>query len=158
MKKSSAQERVKRAIMGDAAIIGTMAKIIKEKYGNEGLEAIRDGLEKSFPSLMKRLAKEAGVKTGDGTIADWAKLEKLICSVSGMEFLTEVTPTRGSVKITYCPMATQYQRTSPDLCRMMFIGIERAIASTINPRMKVHGARYIPDGDEYCEIICELKD
>ena len=151
-------EKFKRALAGDAVMMGTLANTVAEKYGSEGLEALRDGLEKAYRPLMTHLAGEVGARTGDGGIEDWAKLERLICDILGAEYQIETTPTRGSLKASYCPMASQYRRIAPDFCPLVLIGVERAIASTINPRMKVHGAQYIPKGDDYCEIVCELKE
>ena len=152
------QEKFRRALAGDAVMIGTLVNTMVEKHGIEELEVLRDGLEKAYLPLMIYLAKEVGARTSDGGIEDWAKLERLVCDILGAEYQIETTPRRGSLKVSYCPMASQYRRITPDFCPLVLIGVERAIASTINPRMEVHGTQYIPKGDNYCEIVCDLKE
>jgi hypothetical protein len=157
MKAMSVEERFHRSLAGDAAIIATMARAVKEKYGEEGIAALRDGLEQTYRRLIPAVARQAGARVGDGTVEDWAKVEAYICQMEGMEYELEVTPEKGVLRVSSCPMEGQYRRISPDCCPEVFIGIERGIAGTINPNLEVRGGRYLPRGEGCCEIICQLK-
>lgn len=157
MSGMSMEERFHRSLAGDAAIIASMARAVKEKYGEAGLAAMRDGLEQTYRRLIPAVARQAGAKVGDGTIEDWAKVESYICHMEGMEYQLELTPQKGVLRVTSCPMEGQYRRIFPDCCPVVFIGIERGIAGSINPNLEVKGGRYLPRGEGCCEIICQVK-
>jgi len=152
------EEKLQRLVSADAIMIATLAKAMNDKYGDEGLAAQRDALEGVFRKIIPSIAKTVGAKIGDGGIEDWAKLEKYICDASDMANEIEVTPRRGVLRVTTCPYLKQYQRTFPEYCTEVLIGMERAIAGTVNPKMKVHGEKYLVFGDPICEIVCELKE
>ncbi|MFQ5827273.1 MAG: L-2-amino-thiazoline-4-carboxylic acid hydrolase [Dehalococcoidia bacterium] len=159
MAQLSLEERLHRTITGDAAIIASLAKAVSEAYGEEGLEVLRGAMERTFRPIMATLAKQVGARLGDGDVSDWAKLERFLCQVTGIEGdIVEVSPNKGMVKVSFCPAAAQYKRVFPDLCPQVFIGLERAIAGAVNPRLRVRGEKYIPRGDEICEIHCELEE
>jgi hypothetical protein len=159
MTQLSLEERLHRTITGDAAIIASLAKAVGEAYGEEGLEVLSQAMEKTFRPIMATIAKQVGARLGDGNISDWAKLERYLCEITGIEAdIIEISPTKGVVKARVCPAANQYQRVFPELCPQVMIGLERAIAGTVNPRLRVHGEKYIPRGDEICEIHCELEE
>lgn len=155
---NEAEEKLQRLVSADAIMIATLAKAIKEKYGDEGLAAQRNALEETFRKIIPSIARTAGARIGDGDINDWAKVEKFICDASDMENDIEVTPQRGILRVSTCPYLKQYQRTFPQYCPDVLVGMERAIAGTINPKMKVHVEKYMVLGDPICEIVCELKE
>jgi len=152
----SEEERLFKAVAGDAAIIASMARAVWDRFGEEGLEALRQQLTETYRKLIPAVARQAGARVGDGGIEDWLKVETYICRLSGMDFETEAGPDRGVLRVTRCPMEGQYRRIYPDCCPKVFIGIERGIAGAINPRMQVRGVRYLPRGEGACEIVCEL--
>jgi hypothetical protein len=159
MDELSVEERLHRTINGDAAIIATLARAVGEAYGEEGLEVLRQAMEKTFRPIMASVARQEGARLGNGDISDWAKLERFLCQATGIEGeIIEVSPGKGVVRVTSCPAAAQYKRVFPELCPQVFIGLERAIAGTVNPKLKVRGERYIPRGDDICEIHCELEE
>ena len=153
-----AEEKLQRLVSADAIMIATLTKAIKEKYGDEGLVAQRNALEETFRKIIPSIARTVGARIGDGGIADWAKVEKFICDASDMANDIEVTPQRGVLRVSTCPYLKQYQRTFPQFCTDVLIGMERAIAGTINPKMEVRGEKYLVFGDPICEIICELNE
>lgn len=153
-----AEEKLQRLVSADAIMIATMAKAVKEKYGEEGLAAQRNALEETFRKIIPSIARAAGVRVGDGDVTDWAKVEKFICDASDMKNEIEVTPRRGVLRVSTCPYLKQYQRTFPQVCTDVLIGMERAIAGTINPKMKVHAEKYMVLGDPICEIVCEMEE
>lgn len=152
------EEKFRKALAGDAVMIASIAKGVKDKFGDPGIEAMRDALTQTYRKLIPVVARQAGARVLDGTIADWLKVETYMCQIAGMEYETEQSPSRGVLRVKSCPMEGQYRRLYPDICPVVFIGIERGIASAINPRMKVTGGRYLPRGEGCCEIICELSE
>lgn len=158
MPSMSEEERLHKALAGDAAIIATMVKAIGDKFGPEGLAALRDSLTETYRKLIPAVARQAGARVGDGGVEDWAKVERYMCALCGMEYQAEITPKRGVLRVSSCPMAGQYQRLSPGCCPEVFIGIERGIAQAINPRLQIKGNKYLTRGEECCEIVCELTE
>lgn len=154
----NAEERFRRTIAGDAVLIATLTKAVKEQYGENGLAVLRNALEQTFRGIIPTIAREAGARTKDGGIADWAKLEKFLSDIVNMEHDLEVTPQRGVLRVSTCPYLAQYQRTFPEFCPEVLIGIERAIAGTINPKMKVRSQQCMTLGDKVCELVCELNE
>jgi len=152
------EERFRRLVAADAIMIATLAKAVKESYGDEGLAVLRNAMEETFRHIIPSIAREVGARIGDGGIADWANVERFICNASNMETDIEVTPQRGILRVTTCPYLKQYQRTFPQFCPEVLIGMERAIAGTINPRLEVRGQQYLTLGDNVCEIVCQLSE
>lgn len=152
------EEKFRRVVAGDAVLIVTLVKAVKEQYGEDGLAVLRSALEQTFRGIIPAIAREAGARTKDGGIADWAKLERFLCDIVGMEHNLEVTPQRGVLRVSTCPYLAQYQRTFPEFCPEVLIGIERAIAGTINQKMKVRAGQCMTLGDKVCELVCELNE
>lgn len=155
---SSSEEALRKAISGDAAMLAAMAKAIYEKYGDEGLATMAKGLETTFTPLARTMGHKLGIALGKGQAEDWVKLDGYMGSGMDMEseFIT-VSPTSAFVRVTRCPYTDQVRRIFPDFCRKVLIGAERAIAHTVNPKMEPYGTKYIPEGDEICEIHCDLR-
>lgn len=143
----------------DAALLSTFAKAIKERYGSEGIAVLRDSLEAFIHDKLAPIwATEARAKIGDGGLEDWGKVEKFVGS-SGPDLPCEVEvgPDQATLRITACPYAGQFRRIFPEMCREVYIGFERGLASVINPSLEVQGVRYLPEGAECCELICKFK-
>lgn len=154
------EEKYRRAIAGDALIIATITKAISDKYGEEGLNAIRQELVKVASGAMLHLAKQLGVRIGNGDVSDVAKIGRFVDEVSAVEseYVVE-SPKRCVVRATSCVAGTQYKRIFPDCCGTVYMGMVGAISSVINPKIKFYPTgKYLPKGDEFCEFICELED
>ena len=158
MVELSIEEKFRRVIAGDAAIIAVLVKAVNDKYGAEGLNALREAIEREFPKVFWHIGTEIGAKVEDGDATDWAKIEDYVSGMSGTELEIDASPNRAVLRVKSCPRAGQYKRIFPELCSLVFIGMERAIASAVNPRLKVHGEKSLPRGDECCEIRCELVE
>lgn len=142
----------------DAIMIATMGKAVKDKYGDEGIAVLQDAMEKKYSRIVPAAAKLAGARISDGDIGDWVKVEAYFGKGMGMEGEFEVTERRGLMRIKTCPFARQYSKVFPGICPEVLIGCERAIAHTINPKLKVTGQKYMTTGEEVCEIIVEFEE
>lgn len=159
MKELSMEERLKRAVSGDTAIFAVLAKAVNDKYGAGGLVILREALEKEFVPIQLYTAKQLGVRTGNGSAIDWVKIESYVSGVGGTELeIVESNPTRSIIRIKSCPRAAQVKRIFPNFCRLVFVGLDRAMAHAVNPKLGVRGEKFLPNGDEYCEFCCELKE
>ena len=158
MDEISMEDRLRRTVAGDSAIIGILARAVNAKYGAEGLEALREAIEDEFPKMFSAVGKQIGARVGDGDATDWAKIEHHVSGMSGVELEIEASPNRAVLKVKSCPRADQYRRVFPDFCRLVFIGMERAIGRAVNPRLEVHGVKTLPEGDDCCEIHCYLPE
>ena len=152
------EEILKKALSGDAAMMAAMAKAVYEKYGDEGLATMAKGLEDAFTPVARSVGRKLGISLGKGMAPEWVKLDGFLASGMAMEYeFITVSPTIAYVKVTQCPYADQVHRIFPDFCRKVLIGVERAIAHTVNPKMEPHGEKYLPEGDLLCEIHCDLR-
>lgn len=149
-------EGIQAIIDSDAIMIATLSRAVKDRYGDEGIVLLQNAMEEKFLRIMPSLAKHVGATINNGGPADWAKLEEHICRSLGMVTEFEVTAERGIMHMISCPFLTQYKRKFPQVCPEVMIGCERAIARTINPKLKVQGRRYMPMGDKVCEIVVEF--
>lgn len=154
------KKQVQRAAHIGAAQAAGMAKAMYEKYGDEALAILRENAFRDGVKAYTAIAKRAGIRTGDGTLEDWLKLEKLLSDtvvLPPLEYESEYTPERSVFRLTFCPYAEAYKAIFPDYCRKVAIGAERAIAAAINPNLVVHVERYVPEGDVTCDVVCEWK-
>ncbi|MBI4288310.1 MAG: L-2-amino-thiazoline-4-carboxylic acid hydrolase [Chloroflexi bacterium] len=154
----SPEDLVKKAIAGDAAMMAAMAKGVYEKYGDEGLAAMARGMQEAFTPLAQSIGKRLGVPIGKGEARDWVKLDGFMGSGMAMQCkFTQVSDKGAYVTVTECPYADQVKRIFPAFCRKVLIGVERAIAQSVNPSMEAHGEKYLPEGDDVCEIHADLR-
>lgn len=161
MAESSVEERIREAVArvasGDAAIMAAMAKAIKDKYGEEGITAIRDAIVRDIAPLFAYVGKKAGARVGNGDATDWVKIEH---AISGVEIeILELTPTRARVKNTECPRVRQIRRVWPNFCREVWIAVEQAAAHAANPKLLVYPyEKNLSSGEDCCQMFCELKE
>ncbi|HEX77727.1 MAG TPA: hypothetical protein G4O03_04865 [Dehalococcoidia bacterium] len=159
MAELSAEEKVRRARAGDATVAAAMAKAVAEKYGAEGLAALREELFNTYMKFLPKMAAQLGIRPGEGHCQDWVKLESAISDIAGAACtVVESSPKRAVMRFTSCVSAGAYRRTFPQMCREVIVGVERAGAATVNPKMRFTATKFMPEGDEYCEIICELEE
>jgi hypothetical protein len=142
----------------DAVMIATLCKAVKERYGAEGIEVLRDAMQKKYSRIVPKAAQLAGARIGDGTIEDWANVERYFGQAMGIESGGyEITPTRGLMRMKKCPYAKMYGKVFPGTCPEVLIGCEEAIAQTINPKLHARGQKYLTRGEDCCEIIVEFE-
>lgn len=155
----SLEERYRRAIAGDAMMLGTVVKAMYDKYGPEALDAMRRAMEASSQAVAAALAKQVGARIGNGDVTDVAKITALIDAVQGIDsHWVELTPKQGMIRVKSCLAAAQYRRHFPDFCPSVLSGLELGIAKAINPRLTARSTgKYLTKGDDCCEIVYELK-
>lgn len=156
MEKLSFEERLQRTVAGDAAIIALLARAVRDKYGPEGLAALRQAIEAEFPRMFAHIGRQLGARVGEGDATDWAKIERHVSGMGGTVVEVEASPHKAVLRVTSCPRAEQFRRVFPDFCSQVWCGMERAIGAAVNPRLRVHTTKTIPGGDEYCEVVCEM--
>lgn len=159
MVELSLEERYRRALAGDAMMLGTIVKAVHDKFGPQALEAMRQAMEASSQAVAAVLAKQVGARIGDGDVTDVAKIAHLIDSIQGIDSQwVELTPQRGMIRARSCLAAAQYRRYFPEFCPSVLSGLELGIAKVINPRMVAYSTgKYLSRGDDCCEIVYELK-
>lgn len=159
MRDLSMEERLKRVVAGDSAMLAVLAKAVNNKYGAEGLRVLREAFEREFVPIQLQAAKQIGARTGNGDATDWVKIESYVSGIGGTELeVVESSPTRAVIRAKSCPRAAQVKKIFPDFCRLVFVGLDRAMALAINPKMEVHARKSLPSGDDCCELYCELRE
>lgn len=157
VEKLSPEERLQRTVAGDAAIIALLARAVGEKYGAEGLATLREAIEKEFPRMFAHVGRQLGARVAGGDATDWANIESYVSGMGGTVVQVEAKPDYAVLRVTSCPRADQFKRVFPDFCRLVWCGMEKAIGAAVNPRLVVRTTRTIPSGDEYCEVVCEMR-
>jgi hypothetical protein len=159
MEEKSEGEKALEIVVGFHSLLASWARAISQKYGDEGLAVLRDAMkEHHLKKVFPILAPMAGARVGDGGIEDWARMEEFLSKdLPGCEYEMKVTPERGMMRVTSCPVAGAYKETFPEACPKVIIGFEEAIAGTVNPNLKVRVDRYLTLGASSCDIICEWK-
>ncbi|MDP2954551.1 MAG: hypothetical protein Q8O76_14710, partial [Chloroflexota bacterium] len=62
------EERYRRALAGDAMVLGTCVKAVYEKYGQGAIDAMRQAMEASAQAVGTALAKQVGARVGNGDV------------------------------------------------------------------------------------------
>jgi len=148
---------IQQALSNDATMLATVCKAVKEHWGDEGMAILQEAMEKQFSPGIALAARAAGIRIGDGTIEDWAKLEKFAGRFMGIDAEWEITPARGLQRMVKCPYAKRYAKAFGGTCPEVLIGCERAIAHTVNPHLEVRGQKYMTTGDTVCELVVEWE-
>jgi hypothetical protein len=153
------EEKLDRIRKGDFIIMSEMAKAIEEKYGEEGLEAMAEGIRKRFHAILQKLKEKGDMKVVSGDCTDIpAGVAALGDALDAVAEYPELTPKHSVLHIKSCPVAKQINRTFPQLCRRVLIGTDRAYCGVINPKIKVTPKRYLSEGDEVCELVYDLEE
>lgn len=149
---------VQQALSSDASMLAIVCKAVSENWGEKGMAVLQAALEKELAPGIAQAAKAAGIRTGDGTIEDWARLEQYAGRFMGIDAEWEITPERGLQRMVKCPYAKRYAKVFGRTCPDVLIGCERAIAHVVNPHLQVRGQKYMTTGDDVCELVVEWEE
>jgi hypothetical protein len=147
----SAEEKYHRAVPGYMRRILGLYEALHERYGEDGLDLIRDvsrGYGQSIGANVNRTRSLTG-------IAEVGKyLLKVFDMVSDDWSVTEFSEDRLVISVSRCP----YPFTKPEICEAHTC-MEQAIVNTLDPSLDYRIGRSIPKGDPCCEhILCRKGD
>ena len=152
----SAEEKWKRSRAALSMLLGTSIKAISKSYGKEGLEQVAKEWEENNKKASQKLMEIVG--RPERNLETVARIIDFTDSIYGVEGKwTEIGPKK-AVKIeTSCPLAKQFP---PETCTMCFSGSMQGIARGVlgHDQVICRMPRSLPEGDDCCEIIIEVKN
>ncbi|KPJ53564.1 hypothetical protein AMJ39_04115 [candidate division TA06 bacterium DG_24] len=139
--------RNRQVVRGLATRIRILYEAIVEKFGDEGLELIRDVSRDYGESIARRVRD----REGKMEIADVGHfVVRVFNNVLVEGEVTEFDEDRIAIKATACP----YPFTSPEICEA-HTTMEEALVRGLNEDLDYFIERSIPRGDPFClHVIC----
>ena len=142
-------EKYGRALPGYMKRFGELYAAIYERFGEEGLELIREVSHEYGTRIAKNVQKKRDLKG----VAEVGKyVLKVFDMVSDDWTVTELTEDRLVISVSRCP----YPLTSEEVCKAHTC-MEGALVSTLDPELEHHVGQCIPGGDPICEHIIRRR-
>ena len=147
--KLSFEEKHHRAVPGYMKRIRELYVAVYERFGEDGLELIRDVSRQYGTRIGTNLKKKGGLK---GVSQVGRYLLKVFDMVSDDWEVAEFTEDRLVVSVSRCP----YEFTRDEVCRAHTC-MEQALVATLDDDLDYRVGRSIPQGDPLCEHILSRK-
>jgi hypothetical protein len=142
-------------------IIARMVKVIGDKYGDEGLQVIYEGIRDW--EFWKVPVRKAGLVPGEASLED--TLHKVLEAGDEVLFTMEKRPLIekvGKNKYLYhvreCNVADVIGRECWKACPIVSRAIEEGAAKAANPRIKLTGDKYLVTGADGCYSYYEFVE
>jgi len=143
----SFEEKYHRAVPGYMKRICELYEAIHDRFGDDGLELIRDVSRNYGSRIGMNVKKRGGVK---GLAAVGKYLLKVFDMVSDDWEVREFSKDQLVITVSRCP----YPFKSDEVCRAHTC-MEQALVATLDENLEYRIGRSIPCGDSCCEhILC----
>ncbi len=144
----SFEEKYHRAVPGYMKRICDLYKAIHDRFGNDGLELIRDVSRKYGIRIAENVKKKGEVKG----VAEVGKyLLKVFDMVADDWSVQEFSPDRLVITVSRCP----YPFSRAEICQAHTC-MEQALVAGLDDTLEYKIGRSIPNGDSCCEhILCK---
>jgi hypothetical protein len=157
------EQKLEISQQGLWGLVARIVKIVEEKYGDEGLAALYDGLRDwelhkvSVPAMLSA----HGIEPGKASPAEFVLK---ICNPSDdSAFVQKVKPlitdapdeNRVLYKIRSCSVADSIARECTKACRFIAGACLEGQARVANPNLKVTANKFLSEGGDACEIYVE---
>jgi hypothetical protein len=144
------EEKFDRAVPGYMKRIRDLYEAIHERFGEEGLDLIRDVSRAYGTRIGRNVNKKGGLK---GVAEVGRYLLKVFDMITYDWEVTEYTGDRLVISVSRCP----YPFESPEVCRAHTC-MEQALVSTLDDTLEYGIDRSIPAGDPCCEHVLRVRD
>jgi hypothetical protein len=138
-----------RAVPGYMKRLRDLYEAIHERFGEQGLELIRD-VSRDYGVRIGRNVKRRGELKGVAQVGRY--LLKVFDMVSDDWIVAEFSEERLVVTVSRCP----YPFTSDAVCRAHTC-MEQALVETLDESLEYRIGRSIPQGDPCCEHILSRR-
>lgn len=145
----SSEEKLRKAVPGYMRRIRTLYRAAHERFGEAGLDLIRDVSREYGAQIGGNLNKKGGLK---GVAAVGSYLLKVFDIVSDDWEVTEFSEERMVIAVHRCP----FPFTNEDICRAHTC-MEETLVATLDENLEYCIGCSIPRGDPYCEHILVKK-
>jgi hypothetical protein len=144
------EEKFARALPGYMKRFGELYAAIYERFGDEGLELIREVSGEYGERIARNVQRKRDLK---GVAAVGKYVLKVFDMVSDDWKVTEFSEDRMVISVSRCP----YPLEQEAVCKA-HTHMEGALVSTLDEELEHRVGQCIPGGDPICEhIICRRK-
>mgnify|MGYP001093603810 CR=1 FL=1 len=142
-------------------IIARMVKVIDDKYGDEGLNVIYEGLRDW--DFWQVPVRKAGLVPGEASLEDtlYKVLEagdELLFSMELRPLIEKVGENKYLYKVRQCNVVDVIGRECWKACPIVSRALEEGAAKAANPRIKLTGDKFLVTGDDGCYSYYELTE
>jgi len=143
----SSEDKYRRAVPGYMKRLRDLYEAIYERFGEEGLDLIRD-VSKEYGARIAANVKKQGDLKGVAQVGRY--LLKVFDMVTDDWEVKEFTQDRLVITVSRCP----YPFTSDEVCRAHTC-MEESLVASLDDGLEYRIGRSIPQGDPCCEhILC----
>ncbi len=143
-------EKYHRAVPGYMRRIRDIYEALENRFGEEGLELIRE-VSREYGRRIAANVKKRGPVEGVAGVGRY--LLRVFDMVSDDWEIAEFSNRKLVIKVSRCP----YPFTSDAVCRAHTC-MEHALVAGLDPSLEHRVGRSIPQGDPYCEHILLRKE
>jgi hypothetical protein len=141
----SVEQKFAKAVPGYMRRIRSLYEAIYRRFGNDGLDVIRQVSREYGTAIGTNINKKGGLK---GVAGVGGYLLKVFDVVSDDWEITEYSDERMVIAVHRCPYPFEHDW----ICRA-HTSMEQALVATLDPSLEYHIGRSIPQGDAFCEHI-----
>ncbi len=149
-KELSTEEKFDKAVPGYMRRIRSLYEALYRRYGEEGLDLIREVSREYGTAVGKNVNKKGDLK---GIAEVGGYLLKVFDVVSDDWEVAEFSDERLIIAVHRCP----YPFKDDEVCRAHTC-MEQALVAALDPSLDYYIGRSIPQGDPFCEHILARKD
>ena len=142
-------EKLRRALPGYMKRLGDLYAAIYERFGEDGLDLIRE-VSTGYGTRIANNVKKKGGLQGVAEVGKYVL--KVFDMVSDDWRVTEYSEDRLVITVDRCP----YPLTVREVCHA-HTNMEKALVSTLDPELEHCVGQCIPGGDPVCEHIIRRK-
>jgi hypothetical protein len=147
--RPDAEEKYRRAVPGYMKRICRLYEAIQDRFGDEGLELIREVSREYGERIAANVNKKGGLR---GVPEVGRYLLKVFDMVSDDWRVQEFTPERLVIAVDRCP----YPFTRDEICRAHTC-MEQALVRGLDDSLEYRVGCSIPQGDPVCEHILTVR-
>lgn len=139
---------------------GSLAQEIYNLYGDAGLKALEQQMDKAAARYVPALLREYDIHGNDArTVAAYFVIaDKLVFDIDFE--IVEESPRKVVLRVGgKCPLMEDPANTpgGPQICQAG-LAHERRACAIVNPKLRVSAPKLMTLGDPYCDIVFELGD
>jgi hypothetical protein len=143
--RPSFEEKYRRAVSGYMKRICDLYEAVADRFGEEGLDLIRE-VSRDYGTRIANNLRKKGERKGVAAVGKY--LLKVFDMVSDDWKVEEFSPDRLVISVSRCP----YPFSRDEICRAHTC-MEQALVTTLDDSLDYRVGRSIPQGDPCCEHI-----
>jgi len=154
------EDRVKFLAKQWALLFGGFVKMLKEKYGEEGIKLACEVMRFLGRKYAEEKVKELNITPGKADVLDFYKIEGGWDPSMEYKFkLLELNKKKFHIYYTACPLVDIWKSIgAPEEICQIYAYFDVGVAEVLNPKMKVSNPTSLYKGDDHCDFIVELED